>query len=105
MIRRVKVAATIIVALAIASAIWLPCIHLFFQGDVDEYFSDGDMAPGAKAMAAFHLRLWADPELRTKEVGRMRASNAEWDFMGRTFLVLSLANMAIRHPEDQTRYL
>jgi hypothetical protein len=26
----------------------------------------------------------------------MRASNAEWDFMGRTFLVLSLANMSLR---------
>jgi hypothetical protein len=102
---RLKTAVVVIVALAVAGGIWLPCIHLFFQGDVDEYFSDSGMAPGAQAIAAFHLRLWADPELRDEEVGRMRASNAEWDFMGRTFLVLSLANMAIRNPEAQERYL
>src|SRR5436190_3543979 len=28
----------------------------------------------------------------------MRASNAEWDFMGRSFLVWSLANMGLREP-------
>ena len=35
----------------------------------------------------------------------MRASNAEWDFMGRTFFVLALANMALREPAHQARYL
>jgi hypothetical protein len=35
----------------------------------------------------------------------MRASNAEWDFMGRSFLVWSLANMAMREPSSSQAYL
>ena len=35
----------------------------------------------------------------------MRQANAEWDFMGRTFLVLSLANMALREPGEKARHL
>jgi len=35
----------------------------------------------------------------------MRASNAEWDFMGRSFLAWSLANMALRQPTSKTAYL
>ena len=48
-------------------------------------------------------------ELRTNEhadeIDAMRDSNPEWDFMGRTFLVMSLANMAIQEPERQAEYL
>lgn len=56
-------------------------------------------------MAARHMKLWTDPELYAREIGKMRASNAEWDFMGRTFLVLSLANMALRDAEVQPQCL
>ncbi len=35
----------------------------------------------------------------------MRQSNAEWDFMGRTYLVLALANLALRAPQEQARHL
>jgi hypothetical protein len=35
----------------------------------------------------------------------MRVNNPEWDFMGRTFLALSLANMAEREPAQRARYL
>ena len=35
----------------------------------------------------------------------MRASNAEWDFMGRTFLVWSLANMGLREPRLADQFL
>jgi hypothetical protein len=35
----------------------------------------------------------------------MRASNAEWDFMGRSYLVWSLANMALRDPASKPLYL
>jgi len=35
----------------------------------------------------------------------MRASNAEWDFMGRSFLVWSLANMGVRDPASKSLYL
>jgi len=35
----------------------------------------------------------------------MRHSNAEWDFMARTFFVLSLGNMALRQPDRMGNYL
>ena len=35
----------------------------------------------------------------------MRASNAEWDFMGRSFLVWSLANLGLREPAAKQTYL
>jgi hypothetical protein len=35
----------------------------------------------------------------------MRHSNAEWDFMGRSFLVWSLANMGLREPQMKAQYL
>ena len=43
--------------------------------------------------------------MRSVEIAKMRASNAEWDFMGRTFLVLALANMSLREPASQPQYL
>lgn len=56
-------------------------------------------------MAAGHLQLWTDPVLLKKELEKMRASNAEWDFMGRSYLVWSLANMALRDPASKALYL
>ncbi|HEV2691443.1 MAG TPA: hypothetical protein VG347_00955 [Verrucomicrobiae bacterium] len=35
----------------------------------------------------------------------MRNSNPEWDFMGRSFLVWSLANMSLRDPASKAAYL
>ena len=87
------------VSLAVAGVIWLPCIHLFFRQDVDDYFCVEGIPPKAGALVARHLELWSEPELREKEIGKMRTSNAEWDFMARTFFVLSLANMGFRNPE------
>jgi hypothetical protein len=56
-------------------------------------------------LAARHLRLWIEPKLREQELRKMRASNAEWDFMGRSFLVWSLANMGLREPANKGLYL
>lgn len=85
-------------SLAIATPIWLPCLHLLFGEDATEHRSGDGVPPRARRMAAWHLRLWTDPGLRAREVGKMRGNNAEWDFMGRTFLVLSLGNIALRDP-------
>lgn len=85
-------------ALLLAAAVWLPLVHFLFRPDLAQYVQPAGIPPRARAIADYHLALWADPALREKEIGRMRLSNAEWDFMGRTFLVLSLANMALREP-------
>ena len=91
--------------LLFAAGIWLPILHLFFQPALNSFRQPDGIAPEARRMAARHLALWEDSSRREQEVGRMRASNAEWDFMGRTYLVLALSNMAMAEPERQERYL
>jgi hypothetical protein len=92
-------------ALAFASAIWLPVVHLFFKRPVREFRAASGISPMAAALAARHLKLWADPALREIELRRMRGSNAEWDFMGRSFLVWSLANVGLRDSGRKTACL
>ncbi|MBI4601757.1 MAG: hypothetical protein HY721_07335 [Planctomycetes bacterium] len=91
-------------SLAIAAGIWMPSTHRVFRPDLEGWLGGG-IAPRARALAARHLELWTDPALREREVARMRVSNAEWDFMGRTFLVLALANMALHEPSRAKEYL
>ena len=86
-------------ALAVGFALWLPAVHLPFAwlAPASDFHSQA-VPPLAKKLAARHLRLWTDPGSRALELSRMRKSNAEWDFMGRSFLAWSLANMALRDP-------
>jgi hypothetical protein len=90
-----------LLSLALAAAIWLPCLHWLFRRDPAPYFRAGAPPSKARGLADYHLRLWTDPELREREIRKMRGSNAEWDFMGRTFLVLALANVALREPASK----
>ena len=94
-----------LLVLMIAGIIWLPCPHFVFARPVSEFRQAEGLSPKARQLAARHLQLWTDPELRQKELDRMRASNAEWDFMGRGFLVWSLANMGLRDPQSKPLYL
>jgi hypothetical protein len=87
-----------VACLLIASVLWLPTLHLGFTRPLSTVQSETGIPPDAQALAAYHLRFWSDPALRTHERARMRATNAEWDFMGRTFLVLSMANLSLRDP-------
>ena len=100
--KRIPIALT---ALAIAAFIWLPCVHLFFKQPALAFHSPDGISPKARMLAARHLELWTDPTLRKHELERMRASNAEWDFMGRSFLVWSLANMSLREPQTKQLHL
>jgi hypothetical protein len=93
------------VALVLAGSIWIPCLHFFFHKSAAEFRQPTGLSPQAKALAARHLRLWTDPKLKDRELQKMRASNAEWDFMGRSFLVWSLANMGLRDPGSRAEYL
>ena len=97
-----------LLSLAIAASLWLPAVHLFFTPRAVAASKTNPGAPlsaRAQALAQRHLRLWSDPDLRAEEIDKMRVRNAEWDFMGRTFLVLSLANMSLREPESKSDYL
>src|SRR6185295_10784311 len=86
-------------AFVLALAIWLPCLHLFFRKPLSNFYQENGISPKARQLAARHLQLWTDPKLRQAELKKMRGSNAEWDFMGRSFLVWSLANMGLREPQ------
>ena len=94
-------------ALLAAFLIWLPCLHLFFKPDINAYLcgTQKEIPVMTKKIAARHLRLWENPDEKNDDIQKMRAINGEWDFMGRTFLVLSLANMALRETEKSEYYI
>src|SRR6185312_9196613 len=102
---RLKRIAIGLVVLLVAVTIWLPCLHLVFARPVTTFRQTEGLSPKAQELAGRHLQLWTDPATRQKELDRMRASNAEWDFMGRSFLVWSLANMGLRDPASKPLYL
>jgi hypothetical protein len=88
-------------ALVLAAALWLPCLHLFFARPASAFYVEKGLSPVARELAARQLRLWADAPSRQQELDRMRVSNAEWDFGGRSFLVWALANMGLRDPSSK----
>jgi hypothetical protein len=92
-------------ALLVAAFLWLPALHFLFARPASAFHPAQGLSTKARQLAARHLQLWIDPQLREQELRRMRASNAEWDFMGRSFLVWSLANMGLREPASKPLYL
>src|SRR5947208_3054563 len=92
-------------ATTLAAVVWLPCLHFFFTKVPSTFRQTEGLSPQARQLAARHLELWNQPQLRQQELRKMRASNAEWDFMGRSFLVWSLANMGLREPASRQLYL
>jgi hypothetical protein len=83
-------------ALILAAGIWWPCVHLIFARPVSAFCVKEGLSSRARELAERHMQLWTDPQLRKQELDRMRASNAEWDFMGRSYLVWALANLGLR---------
>lgn len=59
--------------------------------------------PLIRGLLARQLAVWEgrDPAA----IAAMRATNPEWDFMGRSFLGLALCNLALRAPADAPRLL
>lgn len=93
-----------VACLAVAASLWLPTVHVFFTPD-DEELESSEVSHRAEALLAGQLAFWERTSDQEAEQALMRYTNPEWDFMGRTFTVLSLANMAIREPGDRERYL
>ena len=93
------------VSLAVAAAIWLPLVHLPFRAELPPPVGESAVQPLADGLAAAQVRLWVDPRLRKNEIDSMLATNAEWDFMGRSYLVWALAEMCLRQPDRQPEYL
>ena len=75
---------------------WWPQLHRHVAWDPKQgrpQLLNGVMAP------------WRDPQQLEAQVAAMQKSNAEWDFMGRTFLVWALADDALAHPEAKADHL
>lgn len=86
------------IALLIALCLWTPSAHYFFSRPVSTYRPPRKISPAARELAAAQTDIWSHPGIRAAELRSIRAVNPEWDFMNRTYLVLSLANMAMRDP-------
>lgn len=82
-------------SLLIATCLWLPNIHRFFDIDLAEYRQSNHISPKAKLLAERHLKIWRDVTLRAEELERMQRRNPEWDFMSRMYFVLALTNMSL----------
>ena len=93
------------VCLLLATVLWLACVHKLFIQPVATFATVSGVAPHARALAERQLDLWNRPDLKAGELNRMRRSNAEWDFMGRSFFVWSLAELCLREPASAPRYL
>jgi len=75
---------------------------LFFGGAAAlAALPDPELHPRAQGILAEQVADWRAAEGVPASYTEMRGINAEWDFMGRTFMVLSLMNLALEHPEDQ----
>ncbi len=102
---RVRSALPVLLSVVLASCLWLITVHHVYSPGSSLEPDPSGVPPRAQELAKRHLALWSDERLRANEQVRMRASNAEWDFMGRSFLAWSFANLALRQPAEAPRYL
>ena len=85
-----------VVSLLLAGAIYLPCVHLLFRPAASDLTAETGVAPLPAKLAAHQMQAWADRRILEADLAKMRPINAEWDLMGRSFLVWALGNMALR---------
>ncbi len=90
------------IALVAAFCIWAPCVHRLFERPVANYRPAGGNSVHAQELADAQVAIWLKPSLQTAELGKLRKINPEWDFMSRTYFVLSMANMALRDDSYRT---
>ena len=52
-----------------------------------------------------YMQVWENPELRAQCLSGLHQQNPEWDFMFRTYSVLSFSNLALHSPQKQQECL
>lgn len=92
------------VAIGVAAAVWLPLVHLFFRPPRGEFASATGVAPRARQLLVEQVQTYEAQAEHARQATAMRTTNAEWDLMHRTFLVLALANMARRDAGQAAEY-
>src|SRR5262249_50745715 len=73
-----------------AGVVWLPALHLFYVP------SRAEQDVAARALARPEVLSATTPP----DLAQMRGTNPEWDFMRRTFAVLTLANRALEYADE-----
>lgn len=73
----------------------------------DAYADNGfsKLDPRTQKLANTYVNIWKNPELRQRHLSQLYRQNPEWDFMFRTYSVLSFANLALHNPQKQKDYL
>jgi hypothetical protein len=91
--------------LVVAAVVWALCLRFVYRPAEAAVRPEGGLSPHARSLLTRQLALWGPGGEGGRERSRMRASNPEWDFMGRTYLVLALANAALRDVSLEARCL
>ena len=86
-----------VVLLCVFTLVWPMVLRAWFAPDVGPVLSHHALHPLASGLAKHQLGMWTSQNAEAATV-RTREANPEWDFMGRTFLAWSAANLALREP-------
>ena len=65
----------------------------------------GKIDPRTQKLANTYIDIWKNPEARKQHLAELHRQNPEWDFMFRTYSVLSFVNLAIYEPQREKEYL
>jgi hypothetical protein len=86
-------------------ALWVPMLSHVMGASWKDYQQPGKLGPETQKLVTYQTDAWTRKSQKKKLLSRMRKSNAEWDFMGRSFVAWSLANLALREPSKRASYL
>ncbi|MCC7535747.1 MAG: hypothetical protein IT379_06020 [Deltaproteobacteria bacterium] len=94
-----------VVTLAAAVTFWWSSLHLWFRPPARDLGPPSEARGSERVQALLRTQLdaWADGSSLEADVHAMRATNPEWDFMGRTYLVLALTSLASSSPSPTER--
>jgi hypothetical protein len=84
--------------LLVSLIIWLPVIHFFFKPDISHYLPGTGVGLKSKQIEQQCSSYWNFSETFVPGQLSKIEQNPEWNFMSRTYMVLGLANMALREP-------
>lgn len=63
------------------------------------------LSPPVERLLAGQMTVWREQTSHSDALKQLRSNNPEWDFMSRTFMVLTLANVSLRDPGRQRESL
>lgn len=86
-----------------ATAAWTSTASWFLTPPSATLFQGGPLPTWGAQLVEANLHPWESGDL--EHLAHAGATNPEWDFMGRTFFGLALANLALREPDRAPRYL